>query len=156
MRAYEFISENWKIKHINTEGLSCSDWLTLLENKTHNTLLENLDQSEIDYLDGLESYAVDGIVGEKYVPIFVMLLSNRLTCYGLNHLAELVNIKHVAGLDEYTFKDNMGNFDKWPSSRLSMLSYAKLYLFDNSKNFEEFRTAIAMKFEPIIPEASFK
>jgi hypothetical protein len=154
MRAYEFITES--IKSTNTQGLSCSDWLTLLEHfETKNSLFEDLDQSDIKYLDGLNTYSVNGIVGKQYIPIFLMLFPGKVTCYGINHLATLTKIKHTDELTEYSFIDKDGQVSTWPSSRLTKFSYSKLYLFDNEQNFEEFRTAIAIKFEPIIPKAEF-
>jgi len=157
MRTYEFITERSRIRATNTEGLSCSDWITLVENaEFKNKLFEGLDQSGVDYLNSLVSYAVIGTVGQKYVPIFVLLLPDRITCYGIDHLAELKETRLSGELEEYTFEDNKGEIYTWPSTRLTKLSYSKLYLFDDEQRFESFRTAIAIKFEPIIPKADFQ
>jgi len=148
------------ISKIDTEGLSLVDWYILHEHKLENTtLFESLDQTAIDYLDSLEHYSSPVKIGNFYVPVFLMLYSapqNNVTYFGETELCKMISITTKNKIEIYNFVSNHGKESSWPHTRLSNITYSKLYLFDDVSKYNDFRSAIALKFNTSIPEATFK
>ena len=142
MRIIEFLST--PMPQPNTE----------LNNKT---LIESLDGVAIDFLNSLSYLSSDPIIGNKYIPINIMLFEqNDLHQSGIYYLVTLEKIKFANNLTIFEFVDNHGNLRTYPSSQLSDRTYTKLFLFDNQLNFEKFKSAIILKFGKSIRKANFE
>ena len=151
MKASEFLIE--EIQCIDTEGLDAAEWITLYEyNFDKKLILESIEQSDIDYLDGLKSYSKHGIIGQKYLPAFIMLLpkpNKQITYLGATQVLTLLKIDN----DEHIFTDGQ-LIKKWPFTRLTDVSYSRLYLINNKDDYDGLNIALTLKFGVSLPEVN--
>lgn len=107
-------------------------------------LNESIDSKQIDVLERLKKLSSLNLnVGDVCDYMFVMLdLNGRLHVLGNN---KQVTIKKIAD-NEYQFSDGK----TFPDRRWSKLSYAQLYIFDNTANYEKLKTFLRLKFDTIV------
>jgi len=108
------------------------------------TLCESVDQKSIKILEKLQTLAIkDAQIGNAYDYMFLMLdATGQLHILGNASQAVLEKITS----NNYTFS----NDKTYPDSRRRKLSYSQLYIFDNTVNFEKFKTYLRLKFDVLL------
>jgi hypothetical protein len=159
MRSTEFTQKRKQLERIDLQGLSPLDWIILTEcERSNTTLLESLDPNSIEYLQGLTHYSAVPIIGKKYIPLMLMLMSeptNRLSFQGGSSLVTLLKIRQVGKLTIYDFINGLGLKQSYPENRLSELSFSQLYVFETAEQFNMFSSALASKFNVDLPKVDF-
>lgn len=115
-------------------------YLEILESElTDKPLVENIDDSSLQFLDNLKKLGVaDPQVGNTYSYVFLIYTANKqLHMLGSKQQVELVKIE----ANSYTFADGK----TYPDRRLTNLSLAVLYVFDKSDNLEKLVNLIQLR-----------
>jgi hypothetical protein len=103
-------------------------------------LKEDVDPNTVEFLNKLKTLAVaNPQLGNAYSYIFLIYTANdQLHLLGNPTPVELVKIEH----NNYTFADGK----TYPDTRLSNLSLAILYVFDQLTNMEKLINLITLRF----------
>lgn len=115
-------------------------YLEMLEAElTDKSLAEDIDDSSVQFLDNLKKLGVaDPQVGNTYSYVFLIYTANKqLHMLGSRQPVELIKINDHT----YTFADGK----TYPDRRLTNLSLAVLYLFDQLDNLEKLINLIQLR-----------
>lgn len=151
MRAREFTS----IKDINNVYSYVDAVLFLEAELNESTLHEQLNSSDVDYINELSMFSTVPIQNKSYFPLMVML-----TPYGPRIMGEAVLQKFKRkfndnGVTVYEFQHN-DNTVRYPDRRLSALSHVQTFIFEQAEVYNKFRTALGMKFNVKTPDVIFQ
>lgn len=115
-------------------------YVEMLETElTDKSLVEDVDDSSIQFLDNLKKLGVaDPQVGNTYSYVFLIYTANQqLHMLGSKQPTKLVKRE----TNSYTFADGK----TYPDRRLTNLSLAVLYVFDEPDNLEKLINLIQLK-----------
>jgi len=113
-------------------------------------------RSNIKYLKSLKKYSVENpSTGKNYAAICLVLIDNRIEIYGTAGIKKLITAFEEDGHRYYQFENDQGGREIFPDKRLSDLSYFDSFLFENSGNYDNFRSSISLKFFKSLPDIDF-
>ena len=148
MRAKEFLNKT--TKHTNL-----SDYIIAKEQELDEaTPFTPLDQHDIEYLRSLKKFSAEARVGQQYMPLLIMLFSEGPAVHGDTALKTLVKIGKKGQQDIYVFEDEQKHHYSYPGEHITKLSYATPFLFENKDSYEQFKTAMHIKFDVPLPESA--
>ena len=146
MRYEEFDSKQFPKVLEDIQGVqNYALYLDLVEAEIVGTPLnEELDKRQIETLERLQKLSVSyADPGNVYDYVFLMLDANsRLHVLGHGQQVILDRVNR----NEYKFSDGK----TYPDQRWSKLSYAQLYIFDDTAKYQKFKTFLRLKFDVLV------
>lgn len=131
----------------DTYGLTnMLDYIKIVEELTAPTgkLLESVSEDSISYINDLhKKYSVSDVkLGKSYIPVMLMIVEKQQPILvGSKTQQKLLNISIEQNLTVYKF-----NNSKYPYTRLSNIMYTQLFMFDSFAKFNNFLSALHIKF----------
>lgn len=113
----------------------------------NNNLFESNDESTNDYFLNLGPLSVQPVPNKKYITVLLGLINN--------------DIKEMQPIEVGTFlkqennvsvvKMDDGQIIKFPSEEIMKTMTLKTFFFDSTSKYDEFRTAVALRFDKTLP-----
>ena len=148
MRAKEFLNKT-------TKHTDLSEYITVREQELDEAApFTPLDLHDIEYLRSLKKFSAEARVGQQYMPLLIMLFSEGPAVHGDTALKTLVKIGKKGQQDIFVFEDEQKHHYSYPGEHLTKLSYATPFLFENKDSYEQFITAVHIKFDVPLPESA--
>ena len=153
MRSEEFIIESW----VDING--CTNYIDAIIIEecriSDSTLLESLQNDEIEYIKNVKESMPIPSIGKCYAPILIMLFPTKVTVMGDKKLMKFTGKNTDGALTILTFTDG-SSVKTYPDSRLSAVSYAELFTFENSTQYDDFKMKMHLKFDNLtLPTINF-
>lgn len=133
------------------EGMSIADKISIFESYYANgALLESNDHS-IKYFEGLLKYSSDLEKNKKYIVTPLMLVQNKVVSLNTD-LLTLTFLSHDG--NTLVFEKPNGSLIKFPEDFEGEQGITHTFVFNNLNSYNNFRSALALKFNLNLPDAS--
>lgn len=131
------------------EGLSCEDRMTVVENHyAQGSLTENLDHEHTQAFKNLFSLGDEPVVGTEYFVVPLTLVDNRVMQLDDPKKLTLASQQQ----NQLTFEMLNGKKITYPSDYMRDRSFFHTFVFETTRGYDKFRTALQMRFDVSLPE----
>lgn len=132
------------------EGMSMQDKTTIFESYYAKGIILESDDHNVTYFKGLSKYAVTPEKDKTYIVSPLMLIQNRVV--SLN--TDLLKLKFLSQKGtSLVFSKDDGSIVTLPDDFSGEQGVSRTFVFNNKKSYDQFRSAVMMKFNLSLPAA---
>lgn len=158
MRVQELLSESTQFSQrpdwVNLgEGMSVEDKISIFESYYAKGIVLESDDHNVTYFKGLSKFSVIPKKGNTYIVTPLMLIQNRVV--SLN--TDLLKLKFLSQKEKsLVFSKDDGSTVTFPNDFAGEQGLSHTFVFDNNHSYDQFRSAVMMKFNLSLPPINNK